>query len=638
MRFEAGTLSNPYPIRPTPSGTSTHEHSLAYSKLELGKIVRLFARYSEQLQGDSSQLNVRSVRAQSGHKRSSYADMVAREFARFSYTLSTQTGLGVSRLHLESAYALLCRRVEAVPRRNDRIVVSGLACTALACIGVRVHLIVDSDLAMPYLSGILLPLYECLGYGSACIVTSADEATRADAYQQAITLVSARECAMDFLRDAVNWPQRSNPALAKIDRLRGAHAQSGGSLMKGLPCAVMIDTDSTLIDNARTPLALTQDAHPMHEVDELKQALEMVEHLQAGTHFVLQEGGAEVGLTPEGKQQLDAWSGKLGGSWGIPHIAEIMLAVAIVVTLLLKRGTHYQLRRSSVVWLVEDALVPGMKFYTKAFLQRVIELKEGCEVGSQREVAARASYQQIFNRYIHLCGCCHSLDMISRELRLVYGLKSSSRWPSKSVPGYSSLQFFKTTAQKLAALKTQLLPVTGKVTSLVLVSDNRTLGELADTLSEFSPRLLRAEDQEKLVTALQPGAIVLGLTGMAEHLVATLSQPSQSPVSIIVFGRSGRRSEDLRNMSWIADSVLRKCECSLMLSAEDDLFSDSSFKRLESVVRIASKSLGMNYLEGKIRRIHARRARESFAVRQGLLNHDTTMHSMLSFSGRGLYE
>jgi len=75
-----------------------------------------------------------------------------------------------------------------------------------------------------------------------------------------------------------------------------------------------------------------------------------------------------------------------------------------------------------------------------------------------------------------------------------------------------------------------------------------------------------------------------------------------------------------------------------MLSAEDELFSDSSANGLQSLTGFLGMRLSGYLLERKIRRIQAQRARESFVVREGLLNHDTTMHSMLSFSGRGLYE
>lgn len=639
--FEPGILRDNYPLRQSLSATpKSKKHSLRYTAMDLTEVQEMFVHFSQQMKEDDSQAGLLSERRYISGSQRLDPTMIAREFARFSAALSTLHQQDVSPRHIESAYALLHRQVEVIPHRSDRVLTAGMAAAVLACAGMRVHLVLENELGMPYLKEWLIPVFGQLGYGALCVEAGADEAARSTAYQQAITVVSSRECAMDFLRDVVNWPQRGNPVLRKVDRLMGSNSRHHSNLMCGLPCAVFIDIDSALIDNARAPIALTRDAHPMHEVEELKQALEMVGHLQNGQHFVLTGEGAEVAFTELGRRQLDAWAEQLGGGWGVSHIAEMMLAVAIVVVHLLKVDIHYRIIRQSVEWLVDDRLVPGLAFYSKPFLGRMVELREECEVSSQREVAARASYQQIFNHYVHLCGMCHSSQLIEDELSSIYGLRCGHHWPENTARSFHQTHLLKNSEERIKWLQKWLASPDGQSARLVLVNDIEMLDQLNAGLIAVCPELIlisQPQDHD-LSKILKPDSIVLALTSVAEHLTSMMKVPVSCPLKIVSTQRSVRRSEDLRNVFWIQTPLFEDCERALVLADDDELFADHPFKGLQNMIRFFGVNRDETQLESRIRQIQATKGREFFKVRKGLLSHDATMHELLSFSGRGLYE
>jgi hypothetical protein len=641
--FEPGLLRENYPLRQSLSDSAASEkHSLRYSEKALHEVMSLYADYLQQMRKDDSQTGIRSSCSFVNDAKGLDPSMIAREFARYSLAYFNQHGQLVSDQQIESAYALLHRQVAVVAHRSDRVLIAGMAATALCCTGMQVHLVLDKELAMPYVKKALFPVLEQLACRAQCVQAGDDEALRRKAYQAAITVVSARECAMDFLRDAVNWPQRGDRVLSKIDRLQGKKSQQKSNLMRGLPCAIFIDIDSCLIDNARTPIALTRDAHPMHEVEELKQALEMVGHLEQGQHFVLTGEGAEVAFTDLGKRQLEAWAEHLGGNWTVSHIAELMLAVAIVVVHLLKRDSHYSIKQQSVDWLVDGRLVPGLDFYSKPFLTRMVELHEECEVEKQREVAARTSYQQIFNRYVHLCGLCHSSQLIEGELNTIYGLRCGHHGPK---PGNQPMTFeyehlLKGNEERVAWLQQWATSTEIQSARLVLVIEEEMLELLKAALVAVCPELIVIAEpqQEDLSTILKPGHFVLAMSNAIEHMALMLDSPIECPLKIVLTERTASRTEDLRNTFWLQTDKFLKAESSLLLAEDDKLFTDSSINKMQKMLGFFSVKNDESLLEGRIRQIQVNKGQELFKVRQGLLNHDVTMHGLLSFSGRGLYE
>ena len=637
MQIDAEFRQKNYPLRQgkIKSDLKAESHSLNFSRSELKRITQGYNRILSQQECDQvSRLKKPRV------SKSKYAEALntAWRFALFAFHLKMLKGYVVTDAHIEQAYALLCRCVVATPNRIDRVISSGLASSVIADRGMSVHLLVESAAAIPFIQNILFDTLNAMGMSIGTIMPGDDEVHRKNVYKKQIALTSSRECALDFLRDAVNWPQRGNAVTNKIDMLKGERSRNRTVLMRGLPCAIHIDIDSTLIDNARTPIVLTKDAHPMHEIDELKRSFEMVEHVELGNHYRITNHPSEVELTDLGKRQLQAWSAELGGIWSIEHIAQSILCIAIVATELIKKNVHYEVEGKSIVWLVQDSLVPGMQYFTQPFVNRMIEIREDCMSGTQQEIVSRASYQQIFNRYVHLCGCCHVLDKIDDELKSIYGLSSISNRAVNSRLSFSRYINLSDDEQRndwiLKWSKTENI----KACRFICVHSAELFKQLADVLKDANPLLISGEQQLDIFELAKPGALLLVLNAAVEYLVYDVDQQFDCPIQVLVVQRSIKYSEDVRNLNWLQLPSLIGAPKVLLLSNDDAIFEDISLRWIETIGKRFGLKFANNLFENKIRRIQSVKAHEFYKLRKSLMNHDVSMQGLLSFSGRGLYE
>ncbi len=628
------TLADPgfddgYPLR---GGPARKIHSTYLSRTERRRLAHVLGarrgRAGEPARvGSAEQLRRLEVEA------------VAAEFSAVSRALSAGAWPTMQARHVDAAWGILHRRIEVMPARIDRLLAAAMAAAVLVRAGHRVHLVADGqgmvEAARPWLA----PLFQALDISLGVIEEGASEVARRGAWRCSATLVAAREVAMDFLRDAHNWPDRSDAAMRLVDGLMGRSSRAAGTLMRGLPCAVVLDADSTLVDSARTPIVLTRDAHPMHETEELKKALAMVEYLEEGRHYRLTGGGEEVELLQAGVAQLAAWAEQLDGLWRIEHVARQLLSLAIVVRVVLASDRHYRVAEGAVEWLVPEALVPGVSHYSAAFLRRMIEVAEELEASSQREVVGRASYQQVFNRYLQLGGLAHSVDGIAAELRSVYGLKCAGRGRAARQVRFPRALLL---ADRAAAdpWLADWLAAPGDACRVVVTFGAKRMASLVEVMSARSASFTLVEDRggdaaARLREALVPGGAVLAQASVFDHLHGDPEAVS-CPLELVFAERSVRRCEDRRTVFGVLAAPLPWRGAQLLLCADDEVVGMPRWPL--PLLRMAGRRLTAFVLESRLRQVQARRGREFQQVRRDLLHYDSGMQGLLSVSGRGLYD
>ena len=77
-----------------------------------------------------------------------------------------------------------------------------------------------------------------------------------------------------------------------------------------------------LIDEARTPLILSQNAGAGPEAALLQQALQLAAEMRPGEHYELHAGRRELHLLPAGRMWLTERCVALGHDWGMRHVRE----------------------------------------------------------------------------------------------------------------------------------------------------------------------------------------------------------------------------------------------------------------------------------------------------------------------------
>ena len=646
MSFSADIFHDRYPIREAGATAYSKQYWVSQHRKNLSHLQELCAQGE---QGQTGQVtneqgsSVSTIDADGEIKLSA----LAKFFGDYRHALKDVHGLDLSQHHITAAYGLFERRVEVLRTDSDRVLVAGLAASAFVQSGVSVHLIGDATYEKLVLEK-LVPMLDYLEISFGKVTVGDDERTRHQNYSCDITLVSARECAMDFLRDSVNWPKRGNRAHRVVDRLVGRRAKHKMRIMNGLPCAIHLDAQSALIDKARAPIVLTQDAHPMHEVEELQRALELAQSMQLAKDFIYSGKELEIAYTQEGKVKIEAWANEHGGIWLVPSAADLMIAIALVVQNIIHLDQHYRITNDLLEWIVPDQLVPGMRYYSKPFLTRAVELANQCSMTGMQEVVGRASYQHVFNRYIHLCGLSHAAGLASEEFTEVYGLTTAKT--TKGALAIDRTTILIDDAAKIEYIKAMLEKTSQRPECTLLCTGTNEQGQaLSQAIQSFGliSHFFQSSDDLSAAIAAQKLAIgdfVLVDMQTLASVAPEIWSASSTRFSLVFLNRSIDWYEDALMLQFDSTKVSELGQVRQVLSYQEEVFQNHQLKwlrrlapKLNSLGRLG-RALFQTLLELRIATIQKQVAKESYNVRKNLLTHDKGMQSMLSFSGKGLYE
>jgi preprotein translocase subunit SecA len=240
----------------------------------------------------------------------------------------------------------------------------------------------------------------------------------------------------DYLRDRMALGLKRAKARRLMDEFLGG--QSRPLLFRGLFFAIIDEADSILIDEAKTPLILSQNVDSAKEEHLYRAALNMARQLDRDVDFRLSARSRAIELTAEGKARMlklapTADVRRDEPLWRSPRALEEMVGQALSALHLFDLDRHY---------IVADGKVQIVDEYTgrvmadrswERGLHQMIEVKEGCEMTAQRRVQARITYQRFFRRYLKLCGMSGTVSEAAGELHAVYGLRVMKIPPHRSL-------------------------------------------------------------------------------------------------------------------------------------------------------------------------------------------------------------
>jgi len=277
----------------------------------------------------------------------------------------------------------------------------------------------------------------------------------------------------------------------------------------------------------------------------------------------------------------------------------------------------------------------------------MVEAKEGCAISGRQETLSRISYQRFFQRYLRLGGMTGTAREVASELWSVYRLnvvtiptnKPTRRTIIRDSLYRSAEQKWSAVVQRVCELHEQGRPVLIGVRSVVA---SEVLSRELDK-ARLVHRVLNArQDQQEaeiIAQAGQPGRITVATNmagrgtdirlapGIADlgglHVLAT-ERHDAGRIDRQLFGRAGRQGDP--------------GSCEVILSLEDELFSEQSGKWLEMFLdRVAKPD---QPAPGALVRLLVAVAQKSAEkrhsrLRKDLLKLDDNLGDMLAFSGRG---
>ena len=252
--------------------------------------------------------------------------------------------------------------------------------------------------------------------------------SRREAYFADITYGTNNEYGFDYLRDNLIYEESQ---LVQRSQYKDDHPNSLGEehvrtavLSVSSPAllnyAIVDEVDSILIDEARTPLIISQ---PDQESGELYQKFaRVVPQLKKDEHYKIDEKMRSVVLTQEGISAVEKKLGvanlyEEGGVRLVHHLEQALKAEA-----LFKCDKDYIVKEGEVIIVDEftGRLMPGRRYSDG--LHQAIEAKEGVIVKKESRTVATITFQNYFRLYKKLAGMSGTAATSQEEFHKVYNL------------------------------------------------------------------------------------------------------------------------------------------------------------------------------------------------------------------------
>lgn len=382
---------------------------------------------------------------------------LAAALAVASEAVRRHAGLFVRDNQLHAAQAMLANAVIELATGEGKTVVAVLTAAVAALAGVPVHVLSSNDYLAARDADEWAPVYAALDLSVAAIRPQDDTARRREVYRCDVAYASARELGFDHLRDRLAMQGAQQP-----------HSAAAGApvpVLRGLCMAVLDEADSVLVDEATLPMILSTPV-PDDQVQRHRVALFLARQLARGEHASEQAPG-QWRLTEAGREWLTARAARLGPDWRLRRLREDLVTTALAALHSFERDVHYVVHEGEIQ--IVDGHT-GRRAQGRSWsrgIHQLIAIKEGLQPTPLTQTLQQLSYQQLFPRYLRLCGQSGTVWEARRELMAVYGLpvvRIASHQPSRRADRGTRLcdtdaALFAAIARRAQALHAADLPV-----------------------------------------------------------------------------------------------------------------------------------------------------------------------------------
>ena len=168
--------------------------------------------------------------------------------------------------------------------------------------------------------------------------------------------------------------------------------------MPGLFNVLVDEADSLLIDEAVTPLIISNSPTDEPNADRYRAAAALAEHLERGDDFTVDTEVRQIDLTEDGREKLDELcESDTSGFWKGSRRREELVQQALVAKFCFLRDEHYLIDTEGKVQIIDE--FTGRVMADRSWrhgLHQAIEIKEAVKVTADKENLARISFQRFF--------------------------------------------------------------------------------------------------------------------------------------------------------------------------------------------------------------------------------------------------
>ncbi len=295
------------------------------------------------------------------------------------------------------------------------------------------------------------PIYDGLGLTVGVLQQQMGEQDRKAAYQCEVTYGTASEFGFDFLRDRLKGAGaqgREAPFWAPWVKGSVYTTPEDASVQRPHHFALVDEADNIFIDEARTPLIISQETRPATPEEQVsfRWADGLARQMTPNEHFSFDQKKQKLELTGLGRQLMRYANPPAvgGGESSAMDKLQERVEQALQAHHRFRRDQHYMLEKGKVVIIDEFT---GRKMPDRQWrdgLHQAVEAKEGVLIHKMSDHAAQVTFQSYFRLYKKLGGMTGTAKQNRWEIRRVYKIwvmcvPTNQRvirehWPDRAFP------------------------------------------------------------------------------------------------------------------------------------------------------------------------------------------------------------
>lgn len=346
-------------------------------------------------------------------------DLLVRAFAVIREASRRMLGMRHHDVQLMAGRFLLQGKIAEMSTGEGKTLAATLAICTAAATGASVHVVTVNDYLAERDAEKNAPLFAFFGFSLGVVIEDTPLDERRVQYANNIVYVSNKDLTFDYLKDriAAGGVLHTHLKLRRLENNRSAPAL----ILSGLHVAIVDEADSVLIDEARTPLIISETVPDDIDNAVYSQAIELAQALKVNVDFV-QSKDRDIWLTAAGNQTIKNLTGNLDGLWKSTLWRHELIQKALSALYLFQRDQHYIVAEDKVQ-IVDEFTGRAMPDRTwERGLHQMIEVKENCEISGQRKTLSQITYQRFFGRYLLLAGMTGTAKEVEPELKRVYDI------------------------------------------------------------------------------------------------------------------------------------------------------------------------------------------------------------------------
>lgn len=567
-------------------------------------------------------------------------------FALVYEALRRVTGMRLYHVQLMAGAALAQGSIAEMKTGEGKTIVVALPAVLHALRHRGVHVATTNAYLATRDFELLEPAYAMLGLTAGLLKDGDEQSLKNRAYACDITYGTGYELGFDYLRDQLADRGRPPeiPGQRFRNHLQGRDAAGTHRMQTRHGLAIVDEADSVLLDEANTPLVISQELTPDEaNVDAFCRARALAERLRLGEHFTIRHQERSVVLLAGVEATIFHSSAEIPRR-GLVRPWRTYLENALRARYLLRRDADYVVV-DGAIRLVDPHT--GRVFTDRTWqdgLHQAVECAEGLPISAEKNASARISRQRYFGFYEQLCGMTGTATGSEREFQEFYRLPVvviPERLPSRRLR--LPTLFYTRREAKHAAIVMDIRARHSRGQPVLAgtwtIEESERLSELlqnAGMPSQILNGKQDADEAELVARAGQLGAITIAtnMAGRGTDIAVDASARDEGGLHVILAQVHECRRVDRQLMGRGARQG-EPGSCQAYVSLDDDLMRQASPRMLAKLAAmITVEGSRGNRLDQVLDGIQRESERRQNAQRADVWRHDQWLTKVLVTIGR----